>query len=709
MSHSSISIECADPSCAQPGNFLDQRLCRQCHQPLVRRYLWAVGERAAAVPVGDRVSDRYVVVAPQIWLDTQPSRLPHLPEPPPAAQPYLKLRPYHLHIPDIYGVCDLEDDWILLLERGPIHRQGILQPAIAAQWQSASEVRRIYWLWQLLQLWLPLSQQGVAAVLLNPDRIRVDGWRVQLLDLELPSRTPTSVSLGQLASLWLDWIGNDRGAIAQTLRSICYEMQSVGQVTPALVAAGGGEAATPDVAWQTPPQLGAIARQLNQLLLEQASQLPLTLRVAGGTTTGPQRSHNEDACYPDGSDRNPLEDQMLKPHVAIVCDGIGGHAGGEVASRLALRSLKLQLAPLMMEVAEQSEILPPDIVTQQLEAILRIANNLIAVQNDSQGRTARQRMATTVVLALQLPQRISSAEGDRNAHELYLAHIGDSRAYWLTAESCHPLTLDHDMTQRETTLGHQFRRAAEQQSNAGALTQALGTRDADFIHPTVQRFILEEDGVLLLCTDGLSDHQWVDALWETSTELVLKDKMPLDAALRSWLELANQRNGHDNTSVVLMDCRVSAVSPHLFEPGDYPTEPSDADLSETARVLLYPEDGDMPDPAESDRPQESDGATSPSQFWGVIIGLAILGFIFGGAGIWAWRYVNANGGVRNSIEQLLMPAPETSPETSPESSPTPEDRPPAAGTGAEMEGDSTDPAIAPPTETDETDPSEAAN
>jgi hypothetical protein len=230
------------------------------------------------------------------------------------------------------------------------------------------------------------------------------------------------------------------------------------------------------------------------------------------------------------------------------------------------------------------------------------------------------------------------------------------------------------MANREVVLGNSLPRAARLQPNAGALTQALGTKDADYIHPTVQRFILEEDGVLLLCSDGLSDHGWVETLWEDSTQRVLKDKMSLDAAMRSWLELANQRNGHDNASVVLLDCRASLSSPQLFEPGDVPLQPSDTDLSDTARALLYPEDEDEPDlPWDSGLDEEAgDPPEHHSNTWGVILGLALLCFLVGGVGILVWRYVNTYG-VRDGLEQLLIPEQpdEANPEEMNESEPQP--------------------------------------
>ncbi len=666
MSNLSIHLECADPNCAQPGNSFGQRLCRRCRKPLVHRYLWAV-EPGSSIAVGEKVGDRYVVIAPQIWLDTQPGRLPALPaQPPDAAIPYLKLRSHHLHIPSVYGICEVagQSSPALLLEDGPIDPDGRLHPAIASAWVQAAPTRRLYWLWQLFQLWLPLSQLGAAVSLYNPDNIRVDGWRVQLrevvrdFDSVTDDYAPSPAGLGAMADLWLSWVGHASDAIAQSMRSICYEMQSVGQLSPVSVAHNGTSAAPSLDLSRLSPQLVSISHKLNQLLLEQASQQPLRLRVAGGTTTGPQRSHNEDVCYPNATENNLPEDISIKPRVAMICDGIGGHAGGEVASRLAMRSLKLQLSALLLEVAEQAEILPPEIVSQQLEATLRIANNMIAAQNDSQGRAARQRMATTVVLALQLPQRIHSEAGDRNSHELYLAHVGDSRAYWLTERYCHALTLDHDVANREAALGHSLYRAAQQQPDSGALTQALGTRDADFIHPTVQRFILGEDGVLLLCSDGLSDNQWVETLWEHSTQLLLKDKMPLDAAVRSWLELANQRNGHDNTSVVMMDCRVSPQSPQLFEPTDTPPipEPSPG-LSETSRALLYPEGSDSPAMALDDAPWEEDTGSKRSGLWSMVLAIALLCFIFGGAGWLGWRYIQENGvrAILRTLQEWVIP------------------------------------------------------
>uniref|UniRef100_A0ACD5H226 PP2C family protein-serine/threonine phosphatase n=1 Tax=Desertifilum tharense IPPAS B-1220 TaxID=1781255 RepID=A0ACD5H226_9CYAN len=144
---------------------------------------------------------------------------------------------------------------------------------------------------------------------------------------------------------------------------------------------------------------------------------------------------------------------------------------------------------------------------------VRVVNNQIAAQNDTQGRELRQRMGTTLVMALQLPQRVGLQAGRvGNSHELYIAHVGDSRAYWMTPNYCQLLTVDDDVSVREVRMGRSLYRECLRRPDAGALTQALGTRDAEFVRPTVRRFILEEDGILLLCSDGLSDRDRIESV-----------------------------------------------------------------------------------------------------------------------------------------------------------------------------------------------------
>src|SRR5579883_2148352 len=168
-------------------------------------------------------------------------------------------------------------------------------------------------------------------------------------------------------------------------------------------------------------------------------------------------------------------------------------------------------------------------------------------------------MATTVVMAVQVPQRIQTLSGwqSDNAHELFLVNIGDSRAYWITRNYCQLLTVDDDVATREVRFGRSLYRKALQRPDATALTQALGTKDGKFLRTTIQRFILDEDGVLLLCSDGLSDNHLIEQYWQNYGTPVLTGELALEDAVHQWINLASQKNGHDNTSVVLMHCCVS--------------------------------------------------------------------------------------------------------------------------------------------------------
>ncbi|ASC70103.1 Protein serin-threonin phosphatase [Halomicronema hongdechloris C2206] len=545
-------------------------------------YLWAVGKGVEAIPVGNRIADRYEVMAPHIWRDTKPQQLAVADIPvPELVQPYLRAYPHSLHLPQVYGWIEQSDAApVLLLSNAPIHpRSGKLYPAIGDALSQATALRQAHWLWQMLTLWTPLQTLGVSESLLHPDNLRIEGWRLRLRELD---RNATSPSLAQLAALWRSWLPDLQAELAESVETVCQAM-----VEP--------EA-----------DITQLSQQLNTIVLHQVSTVTLHLQIAGGTSVG-QQPRNEDACYPEGL--MDSSDTEAMPRLGIVCDGVGGHEGGEIASRLAVQSLQLQLRGLFSHAEDANEPLPPELVSQQLEAAIRVVNDLLNQQNDSQGRLERQRMGTTLALALLLPQRLQTASGWQPVSELYIAHVGDSRVYWITPQYCHCLTVDDDVAGREIEAG-QWPQIARQHSQAGALTQALGTRSAAFLHPHIQRFILDEEGVLLLCTDGLSDYGRVEQSWANYIGLIVKDIITLEDAVKAWLELANQKNGHDNVSVVLMHCkpRLKATAEMASLVNQRQDQAVTDDLPATSKALLYgetPDNDAQPTPAPKPDPRPS--------------------------------------------------------------------------------------------------------
>lgn len=738
MSRFAITLQCSNPECLYAENQIGQPTCDRCQSPLTYRYLWATGVGAAQIAIGSLIDCRYAVISSQIWLDTQPSLPPKqstLPNSllttlpatlPPSALPYLKLYPQRFHIPDLFAVYQPDETVppILLLSNGPIDAPGQLQPLLEAAWSSAPAVRQLNWLWQLLHLWQPLKTQGVVSSLLTPDNLYVEGWRVRLRELildrpvsltaelaqaelasstakvavaiggsgvavhppqvhsQLHSQTPaaplpfTPTGFGDsaappcfndLAELWQLWIETAQPEIQTDLRQLCQELRSL-----------------PD----TDRGIQTVADRLNTLLLSQAARTPLRLEIAGASTTGPQRSHNEDACFPNSSDPNQIDPVRLRqlglsellPYVGMVCDGIGGHEGGEVASQVALRTLQLQLRTWLTELTTQPEALPPQIIEQQLTEIVRVVNNLIAGQNNLQKRAQRQRMGTTLMMAVQAPQKVKTPQGEGNSHELYLVHVGDSRAYWLTPHACQPLTIDDDVTSREVRSGRSLLAEASQRSDATALTQALGTREGDQLKVTVQRHVVDEDGILLLCSDGVSDNGLVEQFWDSMTPSILAEKLTLEDAVDQWLELANRHNGHDNASIVLLHCRVSSPLRLIEFPATESTlTQPEVGMTESAKALLYdsenqptfsedsPKAAVLPKEEIVDRPPQKMGDR-----WLMGLGAAALMFILGALSIAIWRELAPTGfAPRRSAPPAAIPetVPETVPETAPEAAP----------------------------------------
>jgi protein phosphatase len=646
MSSSEPPLYCINPACESPRNAIGGQVCANCHTPLVYRYLWALGEMAAQVSVGELINGRYWVVAPQIWQDTQPAELPYVPPMlPDEILPYLYLYPHRLHIPEVYGFVLVgegeESSEITLLENVPVDAVGNLYPSITEAWPTASAVRQLYWLWQMIELWNPLEQAGVVDSLLAWETIRVEGWRIWLQELSgvgvngAGTQKKTHIRLKELGYHWLGWVSGAQPAIADDLKEICHQMRR-------------GDAT-----------VESVSTQFNQLLLEQAAKLPLRVKVYGASDTGPIRDHNEDSCYPtliELKNRTQLPHHQLIPYFSVVCDGVGGHEGGEVASQSAVMSFKPLIQTLIADTAEATEITPVEVVTQQLEESLRVINNTIAAQNDTQGRSSRQRMGTTAVMALQLPQKVRFADGGEygNAHELYIAHVGDSRAYWITSDYCQRLTVDDDVSSREVRLGRALYREALLRPDAGALTQALGTRDGEFIRPNIQRFIVEEDGLLLLCSDGLCDNDLVELTWADYAPAVLKGDMPLEAATETLIKLANEKNGHDNTSVVLTHYRLTPEPLVLFEPKQQALnqeQPLESELSEASKALLY----DEPEaPAEtSTMPATPPPLKRPQKGLSQVLAILGVALIAGTIGLIGWAQLDPQGFA--ALRNLIFP------------------------------------------------------
>lgn len=537
MEQDAATLYCPNELC-QAANPLKHNYCQQCSTPLPKRYLWAVTEGKSLGHDGAILADRYLIISQFVVLDTKPGLVPQIPEQESLQKlrPYLRLFPYRLHVPQVYGIIGKSDSEaqldILLLEKPPLYISTELEvqlhKSLDSAWGEATSMRQLNWLWQVAHIWQPLASEGVASTLLDPKLQRPEGSLVKILELRFDSEV--SPSLEDLGSFWrTNLLPNTKSAIKEFLSKVCDSLVS-GEIH-------SGE------------QLVAILDQgLILLGAGDGDTSQYSVKIVTNTDTGPSRQRNEDACYPAAG--SIISKPPSPKALAIVCDGIGGHEGGNVASNIAIDVIQQQVSQFASVPRDRID---STVLLADLEKAAAAANDKISQRNDSEGRQGRQRMGTTLVMALPI------------AYEMYITHVGDSRAYLITRFGCYQVTLDDDVASREVRLGYAVYRDAVMQGASGSLVQALGMGSSNSLHPTAQRFVLDEDCVFLLCSDGLSDFDRVEQYWETEILPILTDGLDITEAVNNLTEIANKQNGHDNVTIALVQCQIKYTEPEKIQ------------------------------------------------------------------------------------------------------------------------------------------------
>jgi protein phosphatase len=188
---------------------------------------------------------------------------------------------------------------------------------------------------------------------------------------------------------------------------------------------------------------------------------------------GPKRSHNEDRHYIDEESR-----------IFIVADGIGGHEAGEVASQMAVDLLGRQLASSQLSRADRG------MVEKEIRRAFSSASKAILTEGQRNPRYCG--MGTTAVLAMAVN------------HHMYIASLGDSRAYLARNGAIQQLTHDHTLGQALFDLGQVKSPSSCHDARRRALWKYLGNLHADDV-PDIELFDIREADRLLLVTDGLTD------------------------------------------------------------------------------------------------------------------------------------------------------------------------------------------------------------
>lgn len=241
------------------------------------------------------------------------------------------------------------------------------------------------------------------------------------------------------------------------------------------------------------------------------------MRIDGISDIGKMREINQD--------RFDTVDLPDNAGLAVVCDGMGGPGGGQIASAIAVRTICTGIA------GRYSAQMRLEDIKSMVKKSVQEAN--VAIFDEALANRKLMGMGTTLVMAFY-----------RGRHVL-IGNIGDSRAYLIKDGRIAQITKDHSMVQQMVDSGSITKREAKNHPQKNIITRALGVEascDLDFFEVD-----LEEFDSILLCTDGLTNH--VDDS-ELSFEISVGDKQK--TILKRLVMMANERGGTDNITAVLI-------------------------------------------------------------------------------------------------------------------------------------------------------------
>jgi serine/threonine protein phosphatase PrpC/CRP-like cAMP-binding protein len=253
--------------------------------------------------------------------------------------------------------------------------------------------------------------------------------------------------------------------------------------------------------------------------------LSAALRFYAATDVGKVRDHNED---------NFLVDKKLA--LFVVADGMGGHAAGEVASAIAVRTVheeikreKELLDDYVSGATGASKVTPKDLVALLEHAVQRACSK---IHEEAAGDAAKRGMGTTLSALLVV------------GHQGFIAHVGDSRIYLSRDGRVQQLTEDHTVYNELIKRGKLTREQIDKVQQKNAITRAVGVYERVEVDTLVIELISGD--TLVIASDGL--HGYLEAPEELRAPLALEG----DESVKALIALANGRGGKDNITTIVV-------------------------------------------------------------------------------------------------------------------------------------------------------------
>ena len=247
--------------------------------------------------------------------------------------------------------------------------------------------------------------------------------------------------------------------------------------------------------------------------------------ASGITDTGRKRDHNEDSF---------LVDEGLR--LFVVADGMGGHAGGGTASRLAVETIRDRLREAREKAPDAfgGAVGPED--ARLLEFLRQaVESACAAIFKAAQGDPTLAGMGTTVTAAL--------FDGDT----AYVAHVGDSRCYLLRQGRIYQISEDHSLVNEQLKAGAITNDEARGSRFRNIITRSVGFEEEVLVD--MMGLDIEPGDKMVICCDGLSN------LVQDHEILKIVEETPLEETPGKLVALANDRGGDDNITVIVVHTR----------------------------------------------------------------------------------------------------------------------------------------------------------
>lgn len=243
----------------------------------------------------------------------------------------------------------------------------------------------------------------------------------------------------------------------------------------------------------------------------------------GLTDIGLVRKLNQDAFFLD----NALQ-------LWVLADGMGGYAGGEVASHIAVETIPQVVRTRLS--SETSQDIPPHRFESILCQAIESANQ--SIRKEAAQNERIHGMGTTIV--------VLAITRTPTGHQAIVAHAGDSRAYLLRHGTLSLWTKDHSLVEERLALNLITPEQVRTHPLRHVLTKALGIDPQ--AHPTIQTYPIEPSDLILLCSDGLTK-MLTDQEIQT---IVMRESPHFESICRTLVDTANRLGGEDNTTVVVI-------------------------------------------------------------------------------------------------------------------------------------------------------------